>query len=390
LSSLAGFLVVLTHFTKRDRVLHFTREGLCAADLRDVILCGIPSLISFGSQALRGICFNTLLTAIAGSWAVAALSVANSSFSIILAVSQGMVTATSTICSLLYGEEDRKGLSQALGLSLRTVCAVFALIAAVLLVFAQSVAGLFLVSSAGEELNLAAQFIRMMALQSFLGSVSFSLSGAYQGTRRLNLNYLIDTLREGVFPVLTITVLGNLFGLSGFKAGFVAAGLLVLLSCLLIPRCCSGSFTLSPEKLLLLPAAFGPKPEELFETSIHNMEEVMAASLGVMQFCSQRGASKRISMMTSLFVEEMAGNIVQHGFRDRHPGSIDLRLIYRNGSQVIRLRDNGVPFDPVEWLRRNHPEDPASGVGLRIIIGLAKDVQYLPAMNLNHFMITIS
>ena len=85
----------------------------------------------------------------------------------------------------------------------------------------------------------------------------------------------------------------------------------------------------------------------------------------------------------------MAGNTIQHGIKEGKKGSIDLRLIYRDGSQVIRFRDNGVPFDPADWLRRNHPEDPVSGAGLRIIVGLAKEVEYLPAMGLNNLMIKI-
>ncbi len=56
---------------------------------------------------------------------------------------------------------------------------------------------------------------------------------------------------------------------------------------------------------------------------------------------------------------------------------------------MIRIRDNGRPFDPVEWYEKNHPEDPASGLGIRIIMKLAKDVKYIPAMGLNNLMITM-
>ena len=127
--------------------------------------------------------------------------------------------------------------------------------------------------------------------------------------------------------------------------------------------------------------------EELFEASMSTMDDVMKASQEVMTFCAQMGADRKTAMMTSLFVEEMAGNTVQHGFLPGKPGCVDLRLICHEGSRVIRLRDNGMPFDPVAWYERNHPEDPASGIGIRIIIGLTKDVQYIPAMGLNSFMV---
>ena len=389
LSNLMGFLVLLAHFRKKDRILGLTRQGLRPGDIREVMLCGIPNAISMGSQALRGFCYNALLLAIAGAGAVASMSVCNSAFSIINAVALGLFSTTSTICSLLYREEDRRGMEQALGLSLRTVLIVFAAIAAALLLLAGPVAGMFVDPSAEAERYQGARFIRFMALQYLFGAVSYSLSGAYQGTRRLSLNYLIDVLREGVFPILSVLALGKLLGLAGVELGFAVSGILVLLFCVLLPCLRNRRFSLRPGDMLLLPEDFGPKPEELFEAAMGSMEDVMKVSGLVMAFCREKGAPKRVAYMTSLFVEEMAGNTVSHGFREGKPGSIDLRLIYRADSQVIRLRDNGAPFDPADWLRRNHPEDPASGAGIRIIVGLAKDVTYVPAMGLNNLVITI-
>ena len=85
----------------------------------------------------------------------------------------------------------------------------------------------------------------------------------------------------------------------------------------------------------------------------------------------------------------MAGNVVRHGFQGKKRESIDLRLIYREDCRMIRLRDNGKPFDPVAWLGQNHPEDPLKGAGIRMVIGMATDVQYVPALRMNNLIITI-
>jgi Na+-driven multidrug efflux pump len=53
LSNCLGLCVLLTHFSRKDRILHFTLQGLRAGDLKDVVLCGIPSVISMGSQVVR-------------------------------------------------------------------------------------------------------------------------------------------------------------------------------------------------------------------------------------------------------------------------------------------------------------------------------------------------
>ncbi|MBQ7152616.1 MAG: ATP-binding protein [Clostridia bacterium] len=389
LSSLLGAFVVASHFFRKKRILHFTGKGLSFSDLKEAVLCGIPNAINIGCLAVRGIFFNYLLLFIATSGTVAALSVANSAFSIFVSISLGMFASTSTMCSLLYGEEDREGLSQALMLSMRSVFLCFAAITALLLALAGPFARLFLDSSASEELAQAAKFIRLMALRMFIVSVSISLSGAYQGVRKLVLNYTIDMLREGVLTVLCALIFGGIFGLAGFEFSFIISGALLLLFVLLVPILKNKRFSIRPKDLLLLPDSFGSSPEDTFTASITDMDGVMKASLDVMQFCSQKGMEKRLSMMMSLFIEEMAGNTVQHGFPNGRQGHIDVRILCKPDTLVIRLRDDGVPFDPVDWLKRNHPDDPSSGAGIRIIIGLAQDIRYVPAMGLNNMIITV-
>lgn len=389
LSNCLGLCVLLTHFSRKDRILHFTLQGLRAGDLKDVVLCGIPSVISMGSQVIRGFVFNLLLLSIAGSGAVAALAVANSAFSVIVSVTMAMLVTTITLCSLLCGEEDRSGLITALSVSIRTVTLSFAVIAVFLLLLAHPIAGLFLNVSAAEEIVQAAWFIRFMGVQFCLISLCYSLCGGFQGTRNVKMNYFYALLREGVLPLLCCTGLGVVFGMKGFELGYVVAGSLTLLLCFLIPWKHNGRFSTAPEDLLMLSPDFGARPEDLLEAEMKTMDDVMAASRQVMQFCREKGAPERTAMLTSLFVEEMAGNTVQHGFPKGRKGSIDLRLVYGENSKVIRLRDNGMPFDPVDWLERNHPEDPASTTGISLIVGLAKDVQYIPAMGLNNLMVLL-
>ena len=387
--TLVGLLILLGHFLRKNRAIRFTAHGLRWEDLKEVVLCGVSAVISFGSQTLRSFLFNLFLLSVAGSGVVAAFSVANSAFSLVNAIAISVLITTATLCSLLFGEEDRNALTAAISVALRTVFRCFAVITAVMMIFAHIIVGLFLEPSAVGELKQAARFIRFISLQVLLSSFSFVLCGAWQGTRRLNLTYLLSVIREGVAPVLGCLIPGMLFGLGGFETGFIVSGMLTLLSCGLIVWNRSGGFPRNVGNLLLLPRNFGAMPEELFEAEMKTMDEVMAVSHQVMQFCEERNAGKRDAMMTSLFVEEVAGNTVQHGFPNRRAGSVDLRVIYRKDRKIIRFRDNGVPFDPVDWLKRCKAEDPVSGMGISMIVGLAKDAQYVPAMGFNNLMIIL-
>ncbi|MCR5587780.1 MAG: ATP-binding protein [Lachnospiraceae bacterium] len=388
LSQLVGLIVVMTHFLKKDRILRYNPKNMHMSDLNEVMLCGVANVINMGSQAVRGIIFNMVLLSVSTGSAVAALCACNSSFAIIIAIALSMFVTTTTICSLLYGEEDRRGLCQALQISLKIVVPTIFVISALMFIFARGIAGCFLDKNAVEELKQATRFIRFMSMQMFLNSISYSLSGAYQGIRRLKLTYLIFLLREGVFQILSVVIFGLIFGVRGVEMGILISGVLVVITCLIIPCIHNKKFSLKTEDLLFLPDDFGPKPDELFESSASSMEEVMEVSNSVMGFCRERGIERKKAMLISLFIEEMAGNTVRYGFGDK-AGNVDIRLICHDGEQMIRIRDNGKPFDPVEWFKKNEPEDPASGVGIRMIVKLSKEVQYIPAMGLNNLVINV-
>ncbi len=74
---------------------------------------------------------------------------------------------------------------------------------------------------------------------------------------------------------------------------------------------------------------------------------------------------------------------------DKKQANVYIRVVFSNDRQIIRFRDMGRPFDPVGWYEKNHPKDPASGMGIRMVISLAQDVKYITAMNLNNLIVTL-
>ena len=119
------------------------------------------------------------------------------------------------------------------------------------------------------------------------------------------------------------------------------------------------------------------------------MEEVAHTSEQVQLFCRKRGEDEKTAAFVSLFVEEMAGNVVKHGFQGEKSRVVELRLIMREDKRLIRLRDNGIEFDPVKWLQMNAPESQDQSLGIRMVIGLAKQVDYIPSMGLNQIIVRL-
>ena len=140
---------------------------------------------------------------------------------------------------------------------------------------------------------------------------------------------------------------------------------------------------------VLLDDEFGTAPGECYEVSLNTREAALEASEQVEKFCIERGADLKTAERYALFVEEIACNTIEHGFTDAKRGSLDIRVVYSDELEIIRFRDNGRPFDPVKWLELNHPDDPLKGAGIRIVVGMAKEVRYMPAMGLNNLLIIL-
>ena len=272
---------------------------------------------------------------------------------------------------------------------MKITAGVFVVLGLLIAIFPKPFALLFVKHDAVDAIDQGAAFIRCWGIQFMFMALSFPVSGNYQGTMRLKQSYLIDIMREGVLPIACVIGLGTAFGLRGAEIGFALAGILTFVLTILVPFVCNKKLPVKPKDFLILPDDFGAKPEELYEVTMHDIDEVIKASEEVRSFCIERGAKGAKANMLALFIEEMAGNTILHGYPEGKKGDVDLRFVFRDDSGVIRLRDDGKPFDPVTWLEKNSGEDPASGLGIRVVTGLAKSVHYMASMEMNNLMIVL-
>ena len=236
------------------------------------------------------------------------------------------------------------GLTRTLVISVKTACASMMIIMAGAIVFAKPVAAMFLKTDSPEILMQAVRFMRVYALQLFLVSGTYSLSGVWQGTNKLGLNYLVSLLRDCIIPVTASCLPGLACGIRGFEAGFTAAGVLTLLACFAVHLLINRKISVKAEDLLLLDDDFGTAPGESFETSLNTKEAAIEASEQVGEFCLRRGADLKTTERYALFIEEIACNTIEHGFTDAKRGSLDIRVIYSDDREIIRFRDDGRPF----------------------------------------------
>ena len=140
------------------------------------------------------------------------------------------------------------------------------------------------------------------------------------------------------------------------------------------------------ERIMMIPDEYYSETEPI-EVSVASMKDAVAASQSTSQYMKEHGASDRIAVYAALAVEEMAGNIIQHGFKDGKHHHLDIKLKKDGDRWILRFRDDCRDFDPVAYVKSITPEQKESHYGIRMIYGLADEVKYLSMMKLNNLLI---
>lgn len=119
------------------------------------------------------------------------------------------------------------------------------------------------------------------------------------------------------------------------------------------------------------------------------MNDVINLSESIMEFSKKHNIDERRTMISGLCAEEMAGNIVLHGFDGKKEYNIDVRVVYKDDVLLIRLKDNCRPFNPNEVHNLFESEDITHNIGLRIVSKTAKNMSYNNCLGINVLNITI-
>ena len=187
-----------------------------------------------------------------------------------------------------------------------------------------------------------------------------------------------------------IAVYRNLNASAGIFAG-VSAGSIIAVLILPIFVAVINRMIGCKDHLWMFPKNFGVPVSDEISADITTQKEVMEFSEKAWQFCVDKGEPDRIAYLTSLAVEEMAKNVIEHGFtKDNKEHLLSARIVHKEDELIIRMRDNCVSFDPRKKYEQIYAGDDAAGnFGIRMIMAEASEVSYTTMFNLNNLLIRI-
>ncbi len=390
-SSLSYYVAVLTalgYFLSKKCVFSFSPKLVSAAKIRELVKGGVPTVFTMASSVVFVFLMNRILLGLGSSEAVAAFSVLTTIGNAGNCISTGIGGVSLTLSGILFNEEDRNGLKELVRRLSGYAVILGAAVGVLLAVFAPALVQIFIPEENARNVQeLTALGLRLFALGLIPCAFVNVLKNLYQGCGRIRLTEIISVLECAVMPAAAAFLLSRIWGVTGAWLYFAAGEALTVLCAVLYVWKRNGAPTLAAEPFLLLRGNFGVKPENLLETDIRSLEDVMKAAKAAEDFCRRNGQSERMCSHIALCIEEMAGNTVIHGFGKDGKNHLSVRVQHSGNRWVLRFRDDCSAFDPVSYV-------PAGGVGenlgIRLVTAMADDIRYTYSLNLNNLTILLT
>lgn len=389
LSYLTSFAVGLGYFLKKNCPFHFRKGSLRRASFFGILQAGSPVLLNQAFFTVRTLVFNLLLLGLGGNPAVAAFAVFTTLNNLLFSIGIGTGSVTLMLSSIFYNEEDRSSLRDLVRVMIPypTLLSAAAVLAGELA--APWLIQLFL-GTDPEILAIAVPGLRVVLLWLIPNVLCNVFKNYFQGIRHTWITNAVAFLQAIGLMLPSVWIFSRLWGLTGFFVGSVVGQFLTLLAIVILVWIKYRKISFSAEAFSYLDPDFGARPEDCRELTIPDLEAAVSASQTLCEFCREKGIDAKTSMLIGLCVEEMTVNIIEHGFtKDKLPHNVDLRLVIGEDKRIIRIRDNCVNFDPTNYLELHQSSDPAAHIGLRMVMAMVKEANYVNTLGLNNLTLIL-
>lgn len=389
LSNLVYVVILISYYFTGKAVIRFSVKELDPKDFLPILRIGAPGAVGQLGQAVRGTLLNMIMLTFVGETGVAAFGAVSTLGGMYYAATAGVASATRLLASVYVGEEDRTGLLDIMKTAVYKGVGMVAGLAVLFMVLSGILTGFFYGPEAGEVYGMTRLGFLLFPLSMPFSCFCCVFSNYFQCREQMGIVNLLS-LTDGVLGVgLFSILLAPILGMTGVWMAQILGGVLTNVLVIAYARKKQKAWPRNVESLLVLDRDFGVAEEDRIDLTVRNMEEVLQLSEKVMEFCTGHGVEHKRALYAGLCVEEMAGNIVDHGFASGKTHCIDIRVLYRENELLLRLKDDCRPFNPKQVKELFDPQDVTRNLGLRMVAGMAKSIRYQNSFGLNVLTITV-
>ncbi len=386
LSTVLGFLfamVVFVCYIRSDkRNLRFVR--LKAGEIRiikEAVVTGVPMLIFMAANFVKAFGLNTIIMHMIGEDGMAVFTVCDNVLLIVEMLTGGIIGVIPNVAGILFGEKDYVGIRVLCKKMLRYSCIMLAVIFVIIMLFTEQITILF--GSGGGELGKQmVSALRIFALCVIPYLWNKFITSYYESIEETAIASFV-TLLENAAVVLPATFVGIYLwkqvdgsGINGIAAGFVATEIITVIAAWIFRKSKhkNTSFYIVPDK----------NPGINLDFSIRStMDEAAVVHKKIVEFCREKNVSSNKANLAAVCAEEMTVNIIKFGGKTSN--WIDINLCLEEDVCRLRIRDNGVNFNPLEY---NQDSEEFDIHGIELVKKISRSMDYIRAIDMNNTIIS--
>lgn len=383
-TSIAYFAAVsvgAVSFILKCKSFRFKIKSISFKTSFEMITKGLPGGLQTLSSIFITTLLNTLVMNYGGQERIAVLTVAMNTTELFFSCITASFTTASVLISVFAGSRDTTSIKKICATAIQTGWVLSAISVVLMFLFSDQFALLF---GLGEEsAPLASHAMRCMMLAGFVCWGKLLPLSAYKSMGMVKRASIFCVIGFFAIPFVASIILTLLLGLEGVWFIYVGGDIISMTSFFIYYSIKRKRLPGSMEEWIYIPQEFGAPDEQRLDITLKSVEDAVSISEKVVEFCREKGIDRRRGYFSGLCVEEMATNIFIHNQTNAGNITADLRVTEQNGELFISLRDNGMKFDPKEYLALTEGNDPASNIGIKIVASLAKEIQYAAPLGLN-------
>lgn len=386
LSTVLGFLfamvVFIAYVRSEKRNISFVR--LKAKDfsiIKEAIITGVPMLVFMATNFIKSLGLNTIIMNQVGEEGMAVFTVCDNVLLIVEMLTGGIIGVIPNVAGILFGEKDYVGIRVLCKKMLKYSYIVLAVIFVFIMLFTHQITVLF--GSGGGELGAQMiQALRIFALCVAPYLWNKFIISYYESIEETAIASFV-TFLENAVTVLPATFIGiyiwkqiDGIGIDGIAIGFVATEIITVIAALIFRKIKhkNSTFYIVPDK----------NPGINLDFSIKStMEEAGTVNRKIMDFCKKNNVSGNKANLAAVCAEEMTVNIIKFGGKTSN--WIDINLCLEEDICRLRIRDNGINFNPLEYTY-DHEEFDIHGIEL--VKKISKSMDYIRAIDMNNTIIS--
>ena len=383
----AGILLVIPYIFSKKRMLRFSlREGFKQIkSIGEVFKNGMPQAMYFIMTILKYYILNAFIQKTLGADNMAIYAVCINSVNIVRLCIEGVIGVVQTIGGVLFGEKDYYGIRRLVRRTVIFCSAAVAALMAVFIIYPQLILTIFSFNKP-ELYDITLLCVRLFSFSFGFYAANRIVQVYYQTTLKTRLSSINTTLDGFVFLVPISMLFIGTIGVIGVSVATIVTEAMSFFA-VFIYRIIQQKRGKLPQKgFLMIPEKDG---ESLADITVSSTDEqAVEVSKQLLECCEKEGIPSEKATIVSVAAEELTSNIARYGYKGNKPSFIDIRLSKVENKLVLRVRDDGVSFNPTEYSPEESDEFRLGGIEL--IRSVADKMTYTRVLNMNNTVIEVA